>query len=356
LVEAAKKGTSMISKKISRRGLLAASALLATPRVLRADTLPGANKTVRPLRASWDTFWFGGMILENGLRRLGYSISDPQVLAPAGMYQALAQGDGDFTADVVMPNAKSTIGRFESQIKLVGPIMEPGSLTGYLIDKKTADKYSIRYLTDLRDPAKARLFADGGDRARLIGPSAGWNDEERVAKDVKALGLSDTVEVVQGEYNVLVGDTVARFNSGQPVLLYAWYPNTATVRLEPGKDLVWLEMRADESAFGRQIQTNGGCASGQDPCDIGWNPTTYFVGLNAAWGAANPLATKFLSLMRMPLADRVAQNKLMISGKNKEADLRQQAEAWIAANQADFDGWIHEAMRVGSAGLFSMPQ
>lgn len=335
----------MGSKSISRRALIAASALLAAPAILRAANLPGVNKTVRPLRASWDTFWFGGIILETGLQRLGYSIASPQVLTPAGMYQALAQGDGDFTADVVMPNAKSTIGRLESQLKIVGPIMEPGSLTGYLIDKKTADEHAIRYFTDLRDAGKARLFADGGDRARLIGPSAGWNDEVRVAQDLKTLGLSDTVEIVQGEYNVLVGDTVARFNSGKPVLLYAWYPNTATVRLEPGKDLVWLEMRPNESSIGHQIQTNGACAGGHDPCDIGWNPTTYFVGLNAAWSAANPAATKFLSLVRMPLADRVVQNKLMISGRNKEADLRQQSETWIAAHQADFDKWIDEAMK-----------
>src|ERR1700719_1161126 len=113
----------MVSKNISRRALIAASALLAAPAILRAANLPGVNKTVRPLRASWDTFWFGGIILETGLQRLGYSISNPQVLTPAGMYQALAQGDGDFTADVVMPNAKSTIGRLESQLKIVGPIM-----------------------------------------------------------------------------------------------------------------------------------------------------------------------------------------------------------------------------------------
>lgn len=335
----------MVSKDISRRALIAAAVLLAAPAILRAGNLPGANKTVRPLRASWDTFWFGGIILETGLQRLGYSIASPQVLTPAAMYQALAQADGDFTADVVMPNAKTTIGRLESRIKLVGPIMEPGSLAGYLVDKKTASEHAIRYLTDLRDPEKASLFADGGDRARLIGPSAGWNDEVRVAQDVKTLGLSDTVEIVQGEYNVLVGDTVARFNSGKPVLLYAWYPNTATVRLEPGKDLVWLEMRPEESSIGRQIQTNGACAGGHDPCDIGWNPTTYFVGLNSTWSAENPAATKFLSLVRMPLADRVAQNKLMISGRNKEADLRQQSEAWIAAHAADFDKWIDEAMK-----------
>jgi glycine betaine/proline transport system substrate-binding protein len=284
------------------------------------------------MRASWDTFWFGAVIMQTGLQRLGYKIADPQVLAPAALYPALAQGDGDFTGDVVMPNAARFLDPLKDRVSLLGPIMKPGSVTGYLIDKATSEKYGIRYIEDLKDPAKAALFADGGTKAKLIGPGVGWSDEAKAISDMKRLGLDATVSLEQGEYNVLVADAVARYKSNKPVLLYAWYPNTATVVLRPGPDLVWLQMKPENTTPEMAFSGIAGCASGTEPCNTGWSPTTYYIAANTKWQ------------VKMNLQDRVEQNLRMVNGEKREADLTKHANEWIARNQKVFDSWVQSSL------------
>ena len=338
------------TKGLSRRHVLSAAGALASgallPGLSAAADLPGAGKTVRPMRASWDTFWFGAVIMQTGLQRLGYKIADPQVLAPAALFPALAQGDGDFTGDVVMPNAARFLDPLKDQVTLLGPIMKPGSVTGYLIDKATSEKYGIRYIEDLKDPEKAKLFADGGTKAKLIGPGVGWSDEARAISDMKRLGLGSTVSLEQGEYNVLVADAVARYKNGKPVLLYAWYPNTATVVMKPGTDLVWLQMKPEDTTPEMAFTGIAGCANGAETCNTGWSAATYYIAANSKWLKENPSAAKFLSLVKMNLADRVEQNLRMVNGEKREADLARHANEWIARNQKVFDSWVQSALSV----------
>lgn len=333
-------------------GALAAG--IAWSATVSAQALPGEGKSVRPVRASWDTFWFGGVILQIGLERLGYKILEPQTLTSVAIYQALSQGDGHFTADTVMPNAEQFLEKTKDTVVNFGPIMNPGSIQGYLIDKATSEKHGIRFVTDLLEPKNARLFADDGSSlARMVGPSAGWSSENTALHHFKKLALDKTVKLVQGEYNVLVADTVARHKAGKPVLLYGWYPNTATVQLPPGKDLVWLQMKETDlpnMAPGTDTTLRGvtGCSGNADPCNTGWSATIYHISANKKWAAENPAAAKFFSLIKMELNDRVEQNLKMQAGEKRDEHLRRHAEDWIARNKTRFDAWIDEAKKPGT--------
>ncbi|GAA5233103.1 glycine betaine/L-proline ABC transporter substrate-binding protein ProX [Verticiella sediminum] len=323
-----------------RRTLIAGSLICVAPALItRAHAATGA---VRPLRAPWDSFWFGGYVAAAGLERLGYTVGEPRVMTPAAMFQTLAQGDAEFTMDVVMPSSRVIHETVKDRVELLGPTVEPGSVAGYLIDKATAEKHGIRNITDFQKPEVATLFAEGADkRARLIGPGAGWNDEKRALDDINRLGLKDTVNLVIGEYNVMVADVVARQRAGKPVFFYAWFPNIATVELMPGREVVWLEEPGSDPKLA--FQNVPGCASQQDSCNTGWSSTTYYVGGNTAWLDANPSARKFLSALRMQLNDRVEQNLLMVKGEKRERDIERHAAEWIKANQAAFDGWVESA-------------
>ena len=214
--------------------------------------MPGEGKSVTPARATWDTFWFGGTIVQVGLEKLGYSVNDPKTLNNPARYPALAAGDIQYETDTVMPNATAFVEKVKDEVDLLGPIMNPGSIQGYLVDRKTADANGITSVEDLKKPEVVKLFdGDGDGKADLTGCNPGWNCEGIINHHLKAYGLEDTVEHVQGEYNVLVGDAVARYNAGSPVLLYAWYPNTATVQMMPDKDLVWLTGQPYRPALGQ---------------------------------------------------------------------------------------------------------
>ncbi|MET3304457.1 glycine betaine/L-proline ABC transporter substrate-binding protein ProX [Bradyrhizobium diazoefficiens] len=325
--------------QISRRQVLAAGiATLSAPALLRAQN----SNVIKPVCASWDTFWFAELIAKAGLERLGYQVEDRRVMTPAVIFQSLALGDTHFTMDVVWPGAKWTYEPVKDKVGLLGPTVQPASFIGYLIDKATAEKHNIRRLSDFKNPKIASLFSEGIDRrARLIGAPSGSNDETRVISDVEKFGLKDTVNLVIGEYNVLTADVVARYRAGKPVFLFGWYPNVATTELVPGTDLVWIEYDGAQS----ELASKGivGCASGGDSCNTGWSPTTYYVAASTNWCRENPKAAKFLSSMRMTLDDRVKQNALMAKGEKRDRDLARHAADWIKANQAAFDGWIDAA-------------
>ena len=337
-------------KGVSRRTFVsAASAALAAPAVW-AQNMPGRGKTVRPLRAAWDTFWFGSMVVETGLKNLGYDVLPAKSMTTPQLYQALTQGDGDFTVDIVLPNARNDLEKYKEGILLLdNPIMEPGSVQGYLIDKASSEKHNIKYLSDLRDPAKAKVFSDGrSEQAQMIGANVGWNMEVDAKGYIEKLNLGKTVKYVQGEYNILAADVVARYKAGQPVLIHAWFPNVATILLQPGRELVWLGFKPEEvGPRGRPTRNSFGCAAptADGTCHTGDGPTQYFIGVNRKWAAENKPGMAFMSSVNMKINDRVEQNLKMMNGEKSESHLRGHAADWIKRNQAAFDGWVEAARK-----------
>lgn len=323
---------------------------------LLAEALPGSGKTASPVRPNWDSFWFGQYIMDIGMERLGYEVESPKTLSAPALFAALSQNDSDYTADTLVPNHNAMYAKVKDTVMRIGPVMDPGSLQGYLIDKRTSEKHGIHYVEDLLKPEVAALFdSDGDGRADMIGPSVGWGAEKVALHQFKALGLDKTVRMVQGEYNALSADAAGRLSAGEPVLLYAWYPNPTTLKLRPGKDLVWLQMRQthlpdDQAESYRPLPGVVGCAGGSDPCNIGWLPTIYYIAVNRGWAEDNPAAVSFFTAVQMHLKDRVEQNTRMANGENREADIRRHAERWIADNQQTFDKWIAEAIKTANGG------
>ncbi len=308
---------------------------------------PGAGKTVKASRAGWDTFWFAGEILRIGLEELGYEVEDPVTLTSAARYPALAAGDVHYTSDVVMPNESGFIEKAGDAVELLGPIMQPGSIQGYLVDRKTAEAHGITHLDDIKRPEIGKLFdRDDDGKADLVGCNPGWSCEAVINHHFGVYDLGGTMQHLQGEYNVLVGDAVARYRAGEPIFIYAWYPNTATVEMAPGEDLVWLQVSKTDLPSGvtdTALSGITGCAGGADPCNTGWSATTYLIGGNSDWLAENPAARSLFASIRMDLADRVKQNLAMKAGEDSEEDLRRHAEEWIAAHRQDFDSWLDAA-------------
>ena len=200
----------------------------------------------------------------------------------------------------------------------------------------------------MKKPEIVKIFdSDRDGKANLVGCNPGWNCDKIATHHLKAYGLNKTVQHMQGEYNVLVGDAVARYKNGQPVFLYAWYPNTATVQMLPGKDLVWLEVPYTdlpmEGNFNTEIKGVVGCAAKTDLCNLGWTATQYFIAANKDWLSDNPAARKLFELVKMNLGDRVEQNMKMKNGEDSKKDIMNHARQWIRKNQSKFDSWIKEA-------------
>jgi ABC-type proline/glycine betaine transport system substrate-binding protein len=309
---------------------------------------PAAVETVSMGRATWDTGWFQAEIFRILLERLGYKVAGPRTFDTPEFYRAVARGDVDLWANGWFPlhNAFIRDAAIRSRIELVGYEVRGGALQGYLIDKASAGKYGITNLADLKDPETARIFdADGNGKADLIGCNVGWGCELVIEHHLDVYQLRDTVEHIQGDYSLMMHDTVARYRQGKPVLFYTWTPNWTVGTLIPGEDVVWLEVPFASLPEGHQgledqtaIADMPGCPS--DPCAVGWPPNDIRVVANSEFLEQNPAVRRLLELVVIPLADIDAQNAKMVRGKGAAEDIRRHARQWIEQNAVKVRGWL----------------
>lgn len=333
-------------------GLAVAAAALLHVATAQAETLPGKGETVAFAQGDWlGANYVQSQIIDIALETLGYK-PDLKTLASSAFLQAAAQGDLAFAADLNFPQREPAFKKVEGEMMTIGTgaIIE-GGINGYLIDRKTAEAHGITNVEQLKDPKIAALFdTDGDGKANLVSCDPGWSCGDVVNHQIKAFGLADTVEAVQGKYEPLMAESVARVQRGQPTLYYAWSPSWVMDALVPGKDVVWLPVPFDSlpegmNAGGRTSLIKGvvGCAGGADPCHMAIGAWTYQAVANRAFAAKHPDVVKLLEVARWPIATWSAwEAKINQDGSNNR-DIRKLAKAWIAEHQAEFDGWIAEA-------------
>ncbi len=314
-----------------------------------AQDLPGEGKTVRMAQPTWDTEWFQAQVYRKVIERLGYTVDQPMALDNPPFYQAVGQGDVDFWASGWFPLHNSYLPDVEGKASPVGYVARGGALQGYLIDKKTADAEGIKFIEDLKDPEKAKLFdSDGDGKADLVACPPGWGCELTITHQMEAYGLKDTVHQIQAAYSASMADAISRFEQGQPILFYTWTPNWTVGLLKPDEDVVWLQVHSaalpdDQQDMAEFISVPDvkGCAD--NPCNMGWPANDIRVVANDAFLADNPAVAKLFEVMSIPLDDIFAQNAKMYQGESRPADLERHADEWVAGHESLVDGWLSEA-------------
>lgn len=313
---------------------------IATPAVFAAD-LPGKGVVVKPLQSTIAEETFQTELVNRALEKLGYDVQQTGEVDYNVAYTAIASGDSTYMAvnweplQTDMYNAAGGDQKFYRQGTYI-----KGAAQGYLIDKKTADKYNIHDLSQLKDPKLAKLFdADGDGKADMAGCNPGWVCGSVVNTQIKAYGLTNTVTQNEGNYSAIIADTLTRFKSGKPVLYFTWTPYWVSNEMKPGKDVVWLTVPFSANP-GSQKDMDTTLPNGKN---YGFPVSTMHIVANKAWAEKNPAAAKLFAIMKLPLKDINAQNAAMHAGKNSDADIAAQTDGWIKAHQEEFDGWVKEA-------------
>ena len=327
-----------------RRGLLVAfslAAALTTAPALAAGALPGQGVTVQPLKSTIAEETFQTQIVMKALQQLGYDVKPIKEVDYPAAHLAVANGDGTFLADHWDPLHNDYYKNAGGDAKLWRDnSYSTGALQGYLIDKKTADKYHITNIEQMKDPKIAKLFdADGDGKADMTGCNPGWGCEAVIEHQLDAYKLRDSVSHVQGNYSALIADTIARHKQGKPIFYYTWTPYWVSNVLVPGKDVVWLQVPFS-SLPGEQSKLDTQLPNGQN---YGFVMNTQRIVANKDFVLKNPAAAKLFEVMQLSVADINAQNLRMRDGQNKPADIERHVNGWIKANQKTFDGWIAQA-------------
>jgi glycine betaine/proline transport system substrate-binding protein len=337
----------------------AALALFAAPLAAGAagsDDMPGKGVTVKMARATWDTGWWQAEVYRQLLEKLGYDVPQLTTLDNPPFYQSVAQGDIDLWVNGWFPLHNSYADTFMQGAEKVGYVAKGGALQGYLIDKKTAEKYDINYVSDLTKPKIQKLFDSNGDgKADMVGCPPGWGCEKMIAFQMKAYGWDKHFNVIKAGYSASMADAVGRFKNGEPIFFYTWTPNWTVGILKPGKDVVWLQVKKTmlpkdqaDLADTTKVKDLMGCR-GPQPCNLGWPANDIRPVANSKFLEENPAVRTLLEKVRIPIEDIFVQNAEMNAGQDSPADLKKQAADWIAAHQDRVDAWLKAAREAENA-------
>jgi glycine betaine/proline transport system substrate-binding protein len=212
-----------------------------------------------------------------------------------------------------------------------------GCAQGYLIDKKTADKYNIKYINDLKDPKIAKLFDLNDDgKADLAGCNAGWGCEKVIEHQLDAFKLRDTVKHNQGEYSALIADAIANYKNGKSILYYTWTPYWVSGRLVPGKDVVFLQVTHSSNPNGISTKLPNGA-------DYGFAVNSQKIAANVSVKTKHKDIAKLFDIVKLSVNDVSGENMLMAKGEKKEKDIDRHVKMWIEKNKTKIDAWIKEA-------------
>lgn len=314
------------------------AALLAS--FLAMTSVASAADQVKPAWSGITEELFQTFIVSEGLKELGYDVADPTQTQVQLAHVAVGNGDLTFYAAHWEPLHEAYWKEAGGDAKLIrlGKLTS-NSLQGYLIDKKTADATGIKYLEDLKDPAKAKLFdINGNGKADLYGCEPGWGCERVIEHQLDAYGLRDTVEHDQGGYFSIIPDAIERIKEGKPTLYYTWTPLWVSAVLRPGKEVVWLNVKQTSLPDGKTDNTT---VPGLG--NLGFPVNDQMVIANTAFVNANPSAKKWFELVQVPIEDINAENKLVNDGEKSNEQIMKHATDWVAAHKSEWDKWIAEA-------------
>ncbi|WP_428024483.1 glycine betaine/L-proline ABC transporter substrate-binding protein ProX [Arcobacter sp.] len=278
------------------------------------------------------------------VKKLGYDVEVTNDVSYEVAFQTIAQNgkskDAYIMASAWVPlhNAKIEGAGGSKKIAVLGSYIE-NCAQGYLVDKKTAEKYNIKYINDLKDPKIAKLFDSNGDgKADLAGCDAGWGCEKVIEYQLDAFKLRDTITHNQGQYAAIITDTIARYKSGKPILYYTWTPYWVSGKLVPGKDTVFLQVTHSAHPVTKSTKLSNGA-------DYGFNVNSQKFAVNASLVKNYKDIVKLLDIIKLNVNDVSGENMLMSKGQNKEADIKRHAQMWVKNNMNKLNKWINEAKK-----------
>ena len=303
--------------------------------IIAALSISGAvyAAEVRMAKANWDTGYFQAEVYKQALEKMGYKVTEPKAMKPSVFYVAAAAGDLDLWVNGWFGTHDTYIKEAKGKVKAVGNVMSKGGLQGYLIDKKSADKYGIKTVMDIKKHAK-QFDSNGDGKADMVACPPGWGCEKQITKHFAELGLGDFINPVQADYSASMADAIAKFKNGKSVLFYTWTPNWTVGALELGKDIVWIEVPYSET---KAVKVPNATKS---KINMGFGADDIRPAANVDFLKANPKIEKMLKKASIPLADVAAQNMKMNAGEKSERAIKKHANAWIKNNQSTFDSWI----------------
>lgn len=345
----------MSRKALSRKTLmiglvLAAVLFVGCQQAAVAQEKPGAGVKVRPARATWKTGFFLEAVYSRGLQELGYHVGPPKQMSSPEFYEALVEKEVDFWANGWFPLHNSQLpSDFERRASLVGRVVENGAVQGYLVSKEHAARHDITSLEDFkRDDVKQAFDHNNDGKADMVACPDGWGCAEVIAHHMEAYGLEEHINLLTSGYTSNMKEALQRHSRGEPILFYTWTPHWTVGKLEPGKDVVWINVpeidpAPSQKGLGDAMVADSLKGAVTSPIRLGYAINDIRIAANDEFLNNNPAAKRFFKVMRIPLQDIARQNEKMYEGEDGQVAIERHAQEWIDNNRDFWEQCLEKA-------------
>ncbi len=314
------------------------------------STQPGKGIKVQPARATWNTGFFQEALVRKGLEELGFKVKKPKDLQNPIFYKSVVLGDVDYWTNGWFPNHDGQLPKgFSEKAEKVGYVVKAGGLQGYLVSKKHVDQFGIKSLDDFkRDDVKKAFDKNNDGKADLTACPPGWGCEQVIEHHMKVYDLDKHINPVKAAYEAGMAATLAEYKAGEPAFFYTWAPNWTIFKLQPGKDVMWINVpqtmpKESQMAGKDRMEMSGIKGAVSDPVKLGFVVSDIQIVANKKFMAKNPAAKKFFEVFTLPLSDINEQNTRMNEGEKSQKDISRHVDEWIAKNQEKWNGWLDAA-------------
>lgn len=349
------KRRSKMNKKLILTSTLIVG-LLLTGLVGFAAEEPGKGVTVKVGRATWQSAKPVEAITSLLMEKLGYEVKPPKSMTNVFAFKSIMQGDLDYFPNAWIPiNMPQLPEGFRKKGSILGNIAKDAALNGFLVDKKTAEKYNIVSLTDFKRPEVRKAFDyDNNGKANLGGCPPGWGCHTAVKRMMDNYKLRDYIEVSHASYVAMIADKITMYNKGKPIFFYTWAPNFTIQRLVPGKDVVWINTPYihPTSESQRKIVKKRGIGSMvihnlkgavTEYIHMGWPAGDINFAANNKFLKNNPAAKELMEQVRIPAKDINRMTLKIREGKDTRSEVLDMAATWIQNNQDKVQSWLKKA-------------
>ncbi len=323
--------------------------------IMSAALLTGCSEdmgkeVVQPARATWNTGYFQEALVGRGLAELGYEVRKPKSLQNAIFYQAVALGDVDYWANGWFPLHNDQLpDNFYETADTYGYILKEGTLQGYLVSKRDAEKYNITSLADFKRKEVREAFDTNDDgKADLVSCTPGWGCAKTIDYHLDVYGLRDHINPTDATYAAAMAQAIAGYRNNQPVFFFTWAPNWTIAKLKPGKDVVWINVPEiipsdNQEGFEDSMVVSDVEGAVSNPVKFGFVVSDIRIAANKKFVEDHPDIKKFFELFHLPLEAINEQNARMYVGEDSPTDIQRHVDEWIGENKKKWNSWLEEA-------------